>query len=81
MSGVIARFCRDRDDALLTGDVRRVMGFAWKYDQLVPCTIEAAEVAMHQAITAVVDLPVEYRRASMAWLAARGHRSLDDGEF
>jgi hypothetical protein len=75
------RFCRDRDDALMSGDVRVAMAFAWKYDQLMPGTIEAAEIGMHQAITAVAGLPLERRRASRAWLVARGHRSLDDGDL
>jgi hypothetical protein len=62
MCEAVAQFCRDRDAALLTGDVRAVMAFAMKYDQMVATTIEAAEIGMHQAITAVADLPLEYRR-------------------
>jgi hypothetical protein len=45
-----------------------------------PCR-KALEITFHKTITASMTLPIEYRRASKAWLTARNLHSLDHGDL
>lgn len=73
----LAAFVRERDEALLSGDVERVRNFHTKWNPGIrPMPREVAEVAMHKARTAAMSLPVEAREASEKWLADRGFESL-----
>jgi hypothetical protein len=79
----IAEFLKERNEALLSGDVGRCMAVYAKYnpDHPPPSCREVAEIMMHKAITCCTDLPIEYRRQSKLWLNQRGSTSLDDGDL
>lgn len=68
-----------RDEILLRGDVREVIELIKELWGKAP-TKAMAEVAMHEAITAALSLPMEYRSKSKKWLHDRGFKSLDDGD-
>lgn len=68
----IAAFVRERDEALFSGDVDRVLAFHAKHNPGSSMSREIAEVAMHIARTAILTLPDADRQASRRWLAERG---------
>jgi hypothetical protein len=74
-------FNRARDEILMRGDVLALVAFAKFHGKPVPDSYEVAEIAMHQAITATLSLPVDYRCKSKRWLEERGYQSLDDGKL
>jgi hypothetical protein len=74
-------FLAARNVALATGDLDTVIEFARAFKQPLHPNREIAEMAMHKAITACVDLDIELRRKSKRWLDARGLMSHDDGEL
>ena len=77
----IAAFVKERDEALLSGDVDRCMAFHAKHnpDSIVPNNREIAEIGMHKARTAALSLPMSARVESRKWLSERGYKSLDGG--
>jgi hypothetical protein len=79
----IARFNAERNAALLTGDINVVRAFRDKWNPNAPrsSNLEVELASMHKVITAVVALPIEYRRQSKQWLIAHGYRSDDDGDL
>lgn len=79
----IALFNAERNAALLTGDIDVVRAFRDKWNPGAPMSSdpEIELASMHQAITAVVTLPIEYRRQSKQWLIAHGYQSHDDGDL
>ena len=79
----IVRFKAERNAALLTGDIDVVRAFRekWHPGDPVLSTPEVELAAMHKAITAIVTLPLEYRRRSKQWLTAHGLRCDDDGDL
>jgi hypothetical protein len=73
-----------RNEALLSGDLDRVMEFQKKHNPefdwgSMPRI--SAEAGMHKAITAVTDLPRPHRMKSKQWLREHGFHSLDDGDL
>lgn len=71
----VPRFRRERDAALLTGDIHEVRKFAARWFKRVPQTSDRdATVAMHLAIVRADTLPLDYRLKSRAWLQERGVR-------
>jgi hypothetical protein len=69
----IPRFRRERDAALLTGDIFEVRRFASRWFTLPPMqSVRSETAAMHKAIVAATTLPVEYRMRSRAWLTSNG---------
>lgn len=71
---------RELDQALLTGP-DALLALMRKRGLRDPSCREALETTFHKTITASPALPIELRRASKAWLDARGFQSLDDGEL
>jgi hypothetical protein len=70
----IFRFRRERDRALLTGDIFEVRRFAqhW-FPNVPPAKSTRSEIAaMHKAIVDADTLPRFYRLRSRAWLLANG---------
>jgi hypothetical protein len=83
MADPFTSFNAERNAALLTGDIDVVRAFRNKWNPGAPqpsnLTVELA--AMHKAITAIVTLPIEYRRQSKQWLTEHGYQSEDDGDL
>lgn len=77
----IEAYNRDRDAAMLTGDVRNVLALKRKYGLHFASDIRIEEIAMHKAITGIQTLPFEFRRQSYNWLVSRGYTTMDDGEL
>lgn len=73
----IEEYTKARDEILLAGDIDQFI-------KLVPVGLgsyEVAEIAFHQARTAIPGLPLEIRQASKYWLTERGFNSLDNGDL
>lgn len=70
----VPRFRRERDRALLTGDVEEVYKFARRWYRNLPPRPDRAteETAMHLAIVRADTLPLHYRLRSREWLRKRG---------
>jgi hypothetical protein len=78
----IKAFVTERDEALLSGDIDRVIAFHAKHNPDRDFSSrEVAEISMHKARTAAKSLPIEPRLASKKWLTERGYTSLDDGDL
>jgi len=79
----MSKFNAERNAALLTGDIEIVRAFRDKWNPHLPkpSDPEIELASMHKAITSVLALPIEYRRASKRWLNARGYQSDDDGDL
>jgi hypothetical protein len=75
----VRAFVKRRNRALLSG-LGATIRFARKQGIEFP-NREVAELAFHKMRTAVRSLPLEIRRASHAWLKARGAKTLDDGDL
>lgn len=69
------------DDILLNGDPKRLRKFMRQHGMQVSAHDQVIEATFHKTITAAVTLPIERRRASKAWLEARGYHALDDGDL
>jgi hypothetical protein len=78
----MGKFTKERDEALASGDVDRVLAFWRKYNPHMrePSSRLVAEMAMHKARTAATTLPMEVRQASKQWLQERGYKAWDDGD-
>lgn len=76
-------FNDERNAVLLTGDPAKCLAFAKKYNphHAYPADQHVHEIMMHKAITAIVSLPLEYRKQSYRWLTEHGYRSDDDGDL
>jgi hypothetical protein len=73
-----AEFIRERNEALASLDEARIRAYARKYNSWVPDHPETFWRAVHKAITAIPELPLELRRKSKAWLEARGSQPWGD---
>lgn len=80
---MVADFVRERNEALITLDVDKVIAFhnKWNPDSQLNISRENSEIGMHKAITAVSNLPREIRMNSKRWLSERGYKSLDEGKI
>lgn len=78
----LAQFVAERNDALASGDVKRVRAQCEKWGAILPADDATLEVSMHKARTGNTGLSLELRRESKRWLEARGYQvSLDDGDL
>jgi hypothetical protein len=80
MSEAIKAYNKERDAALLK-DPQALMEVGRKYGQPTPSDPHVMEICFHQCITAVKNLPIEYRRGSKQWLLAHNYWSWDDGDL
>lgn len=81
-SALLADFKRERNEALLSLDEQKLRAFHRKWNESeLPDNPLVFWGAMHKAITGCLDLPIEFRRKSKAWLDERGFKSLDDGDL
>lgn len=79
----IKKFLKERDAALLSGDLDKVMAFYKKWNGLVAPAVPArdiVEIGMHKAITGATSLPMTARQKSRQWLLEKGYKALDDGD-
>lgn len=84
----LEQFKADRNEALLSLDETKIRAYCKKYNVMLGLSmpVEARNIdvfwmAIHKAITGCLDLPIEFRRKSKAWLEERGSKSLDDGDL
>ncbi len=70
----LPRFKRERDAALLTGDIHVVRKFASRWFKRLPPpkSLRSEQAAMHKAIVAADTLPPQYRLQSRQWLLVNG---------
>lgn len=80
-SDEIEAYNKDRDAAMLTGDVNNVIALKRKYGLRFASSMHVEEIAMHKAITGIQSLPFEFRKQSYDWLISRGYTTMDDGEL
>ena len=82
MNDEIARFVRQRDEALLSLDESRIRALfrQWNGTEM-PTDPHVFWGSVHKAITAATSLPIAFRRQSKAWLDEHGYRSFDDGDL
>lgn len=77
-----AAFKRERNEALLSLDANRIRGMVrkWNGTEMTgnPLIFWGA---IHKWITGCLDLPIDFRRKSKAWLDAHDLRSFDDGDL
>lgn len=79
---LIAEYNRERNEALLTLDEKRIRDVYRKWNgRDLPSDPDVFWGAVHKCITGIVALPIAFRRASRDYLAARGLYGLDDGEL
>ena len=78
---LIQRFLRDRDEALLSLDEKKIKAYLRKYGETPPSNPIVFWMGVHKAITAAKSLPIEFRRKSALWLVLRGSKPMDDGEL
>lgn len=78
---ILQEFLRDRDEALLSLDEKKLRAYMRKYGETPPSNPVVFWMGVHKAITACMSLPIEFRRASAMWLAVRGSKSMDDGDL
>lgn len=82
MSDEIERYIRDRNVALLSMDEQTIRTFMSTYSgNPGPADSETFWRGIHKARTGCLDLPIEERRKSKAWLDARNSSSFDDGDL
>lgn len=78
----LKEFKRERSEAFQSLDEQKIRAYCRKWNGTeMPANIEVFWGSVHKAITGAMDLPIEFRRKSKAWLDARGFTSLDDGEL
>lgn len=78
----IDKFLKERDEALISGDITKVMAFHNLYNPEKPMTDpKMAEIVLHKGRTACLSLPLEVRKKSKAWLTLNGFHSMDDGDL
>lgn len=76
----IKAFVEDRNRMLGSEDEEDWRAYYRKWDIPLPSDHLLFLVSVHKARTAIKGLAIEKRRASKAWLNARGYHALDDGE-
>lgn len=78
----LEEFVSARNEALLSLDEVKIRAFFQKYNNThLPTNILTFWGSVHKAITGVTSFPIEFRRASKAWLDKRGLKSHDDGDL
>jgi hypothetical protein len=74
--GFVSQFLKERTEALLSMDRYKIVAYYKKYGGIVPKSEEVFWAGVHQARTALKDLPNSERIASEKWLQERGFNSL-----
>lgn len=78
----LEQFKAERNAAFLSMDEKAIRKYFKKWNgREMPTQPEVFWGSIHKAITGCLDLPIEFRRQSKAWLTARGWGSLDDGDL
>lgn len=76
----LAGFLKERAEVLRSMDLDRLIAFYQKHNPgLRPMSRELAEVALHKARTAALDLSKAERNQSYDWLISHGYTSMDGG--
>lgn len=68
----IKTFCRERDEALLSLDKKKIEQYAKKYCIELPKDEEAFWRGVHKAICNIKSIPFEVRQKSADWLFEHG---------
>lgn len=75
------QFLKDRNEALLSLEEKKIRQYLRKYGQEPHKNPSVFWMAVHKAITACTALPKDFRQKSKAWLEIRGSQSMDDGDL
>jgi hypothetical protein len=75
------QFLKDRNEALLSLEEKKIRSHLRKYGQEPPEDQNVFWYGIHKAITACTALPKDFRQKSKAWLEVRGSQSMDDGDL
>lgn len=67
-------------DKVLMGAPDDLLAFMRQHGVPEPSSRASLEATFHKVTTASRTMPMERRRASKAWLTARGMHALDDGD-
>jgi hypothetical protein len=82
MTAEIENYVAERDEALLSLDEAKIRAMFLKFNgRDIEAKGDVFWGAMHKAITGATSLPIEFRKASKAYLTERGLHSFDDGEL
>ncbi len=83
MNTEMEEFLAERREALMSLDEEKIRAYFLKYNgsEMPMPSGDLFWNAIHKAITGALDIPIEFRRKSKAWLAERGYGSLDDGDL
>ena len=65
----LERFCKERDEALLSLDERKIREFARKYEIQMPENKTVFWAGVHKAIVALNAATAEQKTRSVIWLA------------
>lgn len=76
----LSEFKHDRNEALLSMNHSKIIDYMKKYNIPIPRP-EVFWLAIHKAITANTELPIDFRRLSKAYLTENKSESLDDGDL
>lgn len=71
-------FIRDRNEALLSLDLKKINAYMRKYGSVELPDNEIGWRAVHKARTAILDLPADEKQKSKDWLAAHGSQHWGD---
>lgn len=77
----ISAYNKERDIMLLQRNIDVLIAFKRQHRLRMCSTRAVEEIGMHKAITAVLSLPMDFRRQSKEWLSTRGYSSMDDGDL
>lgn len=69
---IIRAFVRERDEALLSLDRRKIEAYLRKYQIPIPQDDEVFWRGVHKAICAIKSAPESARKTSEAWLREHG---------
>lgn len=72
MSFDFEEFKRERDEALLTMDIDKVLDYCIKYEIPIPLNPAVLIAGLHKARCHATTIPEELREESRAWLEAHG---------
>lgn len=67
-----AKFVKERNEALLSLDRKKIQRYCKKYGVVLPSSDEVFWRSVHKARCAITDLPLEERRKSVRWLREHG---------
>lgn len=78
----LERFKKERNEVFLSLDENRIRTHCKKWSNFeFPADPRIFWGSVHKAITGCADLPLEFRKASKAYLDSHNLKSLDDGDL